>query len=92
MPLWRGYCEETYTTCGRCGRKVPISDCSWDAGLLVCTMYNCKDRNINGAFEVAVAQEASRDRQELVPDPKLVNPADVSLQINHISASAGSYK
>ena len=90
MPLWRSYCEVTYTTCARCQVKWPIEDCSWDAGLLVCNR-RCKDRNINGAFEVAVAQEASRDRQELVPDVKLTNPTDVSLQINHISASAGTF-
>ena len=91
MPLWRSFCEETYTTCQRCQRKVPISDCVWDAGLLVDRMYGCADRNVNGAFEVAVSKEASRDRQELVPDPKLVHPDDVSLQIEHISASAGTF-
>jgi hypothetical protein len=90
MPLWRGFCEEVYFTCQRCQVKWPISDGVWDAGLLVCSR-RCADRNINGAFEVAVAQEASRDGQELQPDPKLVNPTDVSLQINHISAEAGTF-
>lgn len=74
----------------RCEQKYPIEDCSWDGGYLVCNQ-RCKDGNVNGAFEVGVSQEASRDRQELVPDPKLVNPVDVSLQINNVSASAGNY-
>lgn len=90
MPFLRNYAEVVYTTCMRCQQKYPIQDCSWDAGLLVCNM-RCKDRNINGAFEVNEARECSMDRQELQPDPKLVHPTDVSLQINHISASAGTY-
>lgn len=91
MPLWRSYCEVTYTTCMRCERKVPIEDCEWDNGYLVCKMYGCKDRDVNGSFEFATAQEASRDRQELVPDPKLIHPEDVLPQIQHISARAGTY-
>jgi hypothetical protein len=70
---------------------VPLEDCSWDNGLLVCNMYGCKDRNVNGAFEMAETREVARDRQELVPDPKLINPTDPIEQLNHISASAGTY-
>jgi hypothetical protein len=91
VPFWRSYCEVTYTTCSRCQRKVPIEDCEWDAGLLVCKMYGCKDRDVNGSFEYAMAQEAARDRQELVPDPKLVHPDDVLPQVQHVSARAGTY-
>jgi hypothetical protein len=91
MPFWRNYCEVEYVTCQRCERKVPVQECEWDGGYLVCTTYNCKDRNINGALEVGIAMEASRDRQELVPTPKLVNPVDVALQIQNVSASAGTY-
>lgn len=89
--IWRGYCDFTYTTCSRCERKVPLEYCVWDGGYLVCTIYGCHDRSVNGAFEYAVSQEASRDRQELTPDPKLVHPIDVSLQIRQISAAAGNY-
>lgn len=89
--IWRGYCDYTYTTCSRCQRKVPIELCRWDAGLLVCTVYECADRDINGSFEWKISQEASRDRQELTPDPKLIRPTDVLLQIEHVSARAGTY-
>jgi hypothetical protein len=91
MPLWRNYAEVVYTTCQRCERKVPISDCDWNAGLLVCHIYNCFDCNVDGAFEMAEVREVTRDRQELVPDPKLIHPKDVLDDIQHISASAGSY-
>jgi hypothetical protein len=90
MPLWRSYCEVTYFTCMRCQVKWPIEDMAWNAGLLVC-LRRCYDRNVNGAFEMAEVREVTRDRQELVPDPKLVHPKDVLDDINHISASAGTY-
>ena len=89
--IWRGYCQFTYTTCQLCQRKVPIEDCVWVGGFLVCKVYNCADRNVNGAFEYAEAREASMDRQELTPDPKLIHPKDILLDIQHISASAGTY-
>jgi hypothetical protein len=91
MPLWRSYCEVTYVTCMRCERKVPIEDCIWQAGLLICKMYDCQDRNVNGAFEMEEVRQVSQDRQELVPDPKLINPSNPQDDINHISASAGEY-
>jgi len=91
---WRGFCDYTYTTCARCQRKVPIADCAWDAGLLVCTdsLYGCKDKAINGSFEFREAREASKDRQELVPDEKLIHPVDVSAQLENLPASAGTYE
>jgi len=89
--IWRGYLDYTYTTCDRCQRKVPIEDCSWDAGLLVCKVYNCKDRDVNGSFEYAMAKQCSIDTRELTPDPKLVNPTDVLFQVEHVSARAGTY-
>jgi len=90
---WRGFGDYTYTTCARCQRKVPIADCAWDAGLLVCTdsLYGCKDKAINGSFEFREAREVSRDRQELVPDPKLIHPVDVSAQLENLPASAGTF-
>ena len=75
----------------RCQRKVELSDCSWNAGLLVCHQYGCYDRNVNGAFEMEEAKQASTDKQELVPDPKLIHPNDILEDLNHISASAGEY-
>jgi hypothetical protein len=91
---WRGFADYVYTTCARCQRKVPIADCAWDAGLLVCTdsLYGCKDKAINGSFEFREAREASRDRQELVPDEKLIHPVDVSSQLENLPASAGTYE
>ena len=89
--IWRGYLEYTYTTCARCQRKVPIGLCVWDNGLLVCRIYDCADRLINGTFEYAYTNEASRDRQELHPDEKLIRPEDIDLQIGRVAASAGTY-
>lgn len=89
--IWRGYCTYVYTTCALCQRKMPIELCKWVGGFLVCIPNGCADRNVNGAFEYATAQEASRDRQELTPDPKLIHPKDVLLDIRSISASAGTY-
>lgn len=87
--IWRGYCDYVYVQCARCERKVPISDCSWCDGLLVCRIYGCYDRAINGSFELRVAREASREREELVPDPKLINPIDPSLQLENVPVTAG---
>ena len=89
--ILRGYCEFTYHTCQRCQRKVPLSECEWDGGLLVCRTYGCKDGAINGSLELRWAREASQDRNELVPDPKLINPVDPLVQLETISASAGTY-
>jgi len=91
--IWRGYMEYTYVTCARCERKVPVEMCEWDAGLLVCTneVYGCKDVSINGALELRWAREVVLDRQELVPDPKMVNPVDVASQMENIPASSGTY-
>jgi hypothetical protein len=89
--IWRGYCDYVYTQCARCERKVPISDCSWCNGILVCHIYGCFDRAINGSFELRTAREASRDRQELTPDPKLVNPIDPILQLENVPSSAGTW-
>ncbi len=86
---WRGFCEHTYYTCQRTGRKWPIADMSWDNGLLVCN--DEKDAAINGSFEFRMTREVSRDRQELVPDEKLIHPIDPFSQIDTLPASAGSY-
>ena len=89
--IWRGYLEFTYWTCQRCKRTVPLSMCHWDAGLLVCNVYGCADRDINGSFELREAREISKDRRELTPDPKTYNPTDVLSQMEHVSARAGFY-
>jgi len=73
----------------RTGRKWPIADMSWDNGLLVCN--DEKDGAINGSFEFRMTREVSRDREELVPDPKLINPVDPFSQLDTLPASAGSY-
>lgn len=87
--IWRGDCDYTYCTCMRCGRKVPLEECEWQDGLLVCRTYDDVDRNVNGAFEMAVANRAAENRHELEPDPKLVTPTDPYNDIQQISASAG---
>lgn len=87
--IWRGYCEYTYATCMRTGRKWPIEDMSWDNGLLVCN--DEKDSAINGSFEYRMANECMKDRQELVPDPKLIYPVDPFSQLDTLPASSGVY-
>ena len=89
--IWRGYLDHTYWTCMRCQRKIPLSECVWDAGLLVCRFYGCADRDINGSFELRIAREIEKDRRELTPDPKTYNPTDVTAQLEHVSARAGTY-
>jgi hypothetical protein len=87
--ILRNYMTVVYTTCQRCGQKWPIEDCSWDNGLLVCN-YRCHDKSVNGALENAWAKQVAIDRNELVPDPKLVNPVDPSTQIDTVPASSGA--
>lgn len=87
--IQRHDCEVVYATCQRCWRKVPLSEMTWRDGLLVCYLYSDVDRNVNGAFEMAVANVTSQNRNELEPDPKLVTPTDVYGDIQRISASAG---
>jgi hypothetical protein len=87
--IWRGNCDFVYITCDRTNHKWPIEDSSWDNGLLVCNW--AKDVSINGALEYNWAIEASKDRQELVPAPKLIHPVDVRTQINTLPATSGSW-
>jgi hypothetical protein len=89
--FWRGYEDYTYVTCGRCQRRCPIELCEWDNGILVCTFFGCKDGAVVGSIELAQAREVGRDRNELVPDPKLINPVDPALQIETLPASSGTY-
>lgn len=88
--IWRGFCDFTYFTCQRCNRKMPLSLMEWDNGLLVCS-DTCKDGAILGSLEFNWAVEASRDRQELVPDPKLIHPVDPGTQLPTLPASSGVY-
>lgn len=88
--IWRGFCTYTYFTCMRCQQKFPVEQMSWDNGLLVCN-ERCKDHAINGSFEYRMQREASQDRQELVPDPKIVQPVDPLTQIDTLPATAGVY-
>jgi hypothetical protein len=80
-----------YFTCMRCQRKAPIDDMEWDNGRLVCRLYCSIDGAINGSLELAWAKEVGRDRQERVPEPKLINPVDPALQIETLPASSGVY-
>lgn len=85
--IWRGYNDYVYGTCMRTNRKWPLEDMSWDNGLLVCNPV--RDGAINGSFEFRTAIEAARDRRELTPDPKLINPVDPSQQLFNLPASSG---
>lgn len=85
-----------YWTCGRCQHKVPIDKMQWDNGLLVCArtegLYCSADGAINGSLELRWAREVGRDRQELQPEPKLINPVDPALQMESLPASSGVYE
>jgi hypothetical protein len=85
--IWRGYMEHVYFTCQRTNMKWPVDDMSWDDGKLVCNW--AKDQAINGSFEFRTAIEAAKDRHELVPDPKIINPVDPSQQLFNLPASSG---
>jgi hypothetical protein len=87
--IWRGYMDHVYGTCARTNRKWPLSDMSWDNGLLVCN--DVVDGVVLGAIENAWARETARDRQELLPDPKLIHPVDPLSQIETLPASSGVY-
>jgi hypothetical protein len=88
--------EGPYFTCNRCQHKVPIDKMEWDAGLLVCAktegLYCSADGAMNGSLELRWAREVGRDRQELTPEPKLINPVDPAQQIETIPASSGTYE
>ena len=84
-----------YFTCMRCQHKAPIEKMEWDNGLLVCAktegLYCSADGAVNGSLELRWAREISKDRQELVPEPKLINPVDPAHQIETIPASSGTF-
>jgi hypothetical protein len=85
-----------YFTCGRCQHKVPIEKMVWDNGLLVCAptegLYCSADGAINGSLELRWAREVGRDRQELTPEPKLINPLDPATQLETVPASSGVFE
>ena len=87
--IWRGNTDYVYFTCMRTNYKWPISDMSWDNGLLVCNW--AKDGAVLGSLEYNWAIEASKDRRELTPDPKLIHPVDPRSQLNALPASSGTY-
>jgi hypothetical protein len=84
-----------YFACMRCQHKVPIDKMEWDMGRLVCArtegLYCSADGAKNGSLELAWAKEVGRDRQERTPEPKLINPVDISTQIETLPASSGVY-
>lgn len=54
-------------------------------------MYLCYDRAVDGSFELRVAREASRDRNELVPAAKIINPVDPIAQLENVPITAGTW-
>lgn len=88
--------EGPYTTCGRCGHKIPIEKAEWDFGRLVCArtsgLYCAADQGVNGSLELRWAREASLNKHEREPEPKLVNPTDPVSQLEALPASAGMYE
>jgi hypothetical protein len=85
--ILRGCGDYVYFTSMRTNRKWPVEDMAWDNGLLVANHE--KDGAINGSFEFRMAIEAQRDRRELVPDHKIINPTDPSQQLFNLPASSG---
>lgn len=73
MPL-RGYMENVYHTCMRCGTRRILHDMVWQNGILVCGMSDCVDTAIVGSRDMQVAMVVGQLSKELQPDEKLVNP------------------
>lgn len=74
MPLWRAFKKNVYFTCMRCGTREPLSRMKWQYGLLLCSTFDCIDKAVTGARDVAVAKTVAINRHELEPEPKLVTP------------------
>ena len=87
MPLWRGDREYVYHICSRCNRRMPLSEMSWQYGLLVCQWSDCIDTAVIGSRDLAVARAMTVDRKELQPDPKLYNVKDPAADLNTVPYS-----
>ena len=71
--MLRGRLQYKYHYCGRCGRRVPLEEMRWEAGVLVCKTNDCQDTMLpqerDAMMDRAVMNaQASREDQ---PDPKI---------------------
>lgn len=76
MPYWRAQTENVYFQCSRCGLRQPMSKMIWQAGILVCAVYNCIDDLILGQRDAMRAKALARlaGSDEAVPIRKLREP------------------
>lgn len=73
----RSFLENPYHFCARCGSRVHIKDMVWQEGLLLCKKWDCVDYGtypLIGQRESAIAHALEVPSQELMPDPKLLEP------------------
>lgn len=83
-PAYRGrrqFHVGPYHYCARCGSRVPIAHMEWQRGLLVCNRqeWDCYDTGTNaliGQREANIARVLEIPSNELIPDPKLIQPMD----------------
>jgi hypothetical protein len=87
LPLWRGDRDYVYSTCYRCGRRMPLGIMRWQYGLLVCDWTDCIDLAVVGSRDLAVARAMTVDRHELQPDPKLYDVKDPAMDLNDVPYS-----
>jgi hypothetical protein len=66
---------------------MPLSEMSWQYGLLVCQWSDCIDTAVIGSRDLAVARAMTVDRKELQPDPKLYNVKDPAADLNTVPYS-----
>lgn len=66
--------------CGRCGCTTPLSELTWQGGILVCKRNDCRDTEVVGARDIRVSNivESLTVSRELQPDDKLVRPQPAS--------------
>lgn len=84
----RSRLEGPWHICSRCGFKFHIFEMEWQRGLLLCTQY-CFDtaksgRPLVGQTEAAIAQVFTNPSQELMPDPKLTDPDQITTSFDDV--------
>lgn len=75
MPA-RSKLKSPYHYCGRCSVRRHLSEMEWQAGVLVCNTGQCRDTEIVGTHEAAIAKALAKESKEGQPDDKLITPPD----------------
>jgi len=81
----RSFLQGPYHYCARCGTRVHISEMQWQRGLLLCKTKDCVDTGelpLIGQREAAIAHALEVPTEELMPDPKLTQPAESGASVD----------